>query len=113
MAITKAQALEYAAEALSAAASAERKLDPKDREEAARYIDRANSWMRLAEQIPAKDPDFPISRESYDAFIEECCSGMPEGYDSDEAVESIIVRYIRDLEGKVTGLENQVHYLTP
>jgi hypothetical protein len=42
--------------------------------------------------------EFPISLEAYVDFIEECCANMPESYDGDEAVEALIVRYIRDLE---------------
>jgi hypothetical protein len=50
--MTRTVAIEQAARALGGAYSAEQTLTPESRTEAARHIDRANTWLRLAEQLP-------------------------------------------------------------
>jgi hypothetical protein len=45
--------------------------------------------------------DFPVSTAAYHDFIGECLVNAPDRYDGDEAAESIIVRYIRDLESRL------------
>jgi len=43
----------------------------------------------------------PVSREEYDEFIAECRRNIPDGFSRDgEPAEAVIVRYIRDLEGR-------------
>ena len=44
------------------------------------------------------DPDHILSGESYDRFIEDLCTNIPQCWDNDAAVESIIVDYLRQLE---------------
>jgi hypothetical protein len=46
----------------------------------------------------------PVSVESYNGFIADCCLNIPESYEASEGtVESRILRYIRDLEAGIAA----------
>lgn len=40
----------------------------------------------------------PIPESEYEEFIIQCTELIPESYDGDESAESIIIRYLKDME---------------
>lgn len=51
----------------------------------------------------ALDTNHIMSGEAYDSFIDTLCENIPQCWDTDEAVESIIIAYIKRIEPSARG----------
>jgi hypothetical protein len=62
----------------------------------------------MAIKLTALD-DLPVTHEGYDQFIEQLCENIPQCWDNDVAVESIIIDYLRSIEpaGRCTGAQHK------
>jgi hypothetical protein len=51
-----------------------------------------------AEEITGLKRELAEARKEHDEFVNEICAFIPESYDNDEAAESIIIRWAKDID---------------
>lgn len=60
---------------------------------------RLDEWQKLMDEVRVLRED----KLFHDQLMVQCSELIPEGYDGDEAIESILLHYLRDMD-KLAGI---------